>query len=649
MCQDHAGNGLSRRQFIRGSAGAFAGAALLGRAPAVSASVRPRPRPYSRPVADDGTSGYSMAMHIHSSFSEYIASMDAQLYQATLNNVDVLWWTDHDWRMDGLDYRQVVHFTSLDGEKPPEGQGTKPWIWAPKSIGPNGPGSAGGVVTAPCSPNDPVQGGALQLSAQSTSTGLAEYGYYCDSGPDEWNYKGNLNGQSLSIDVMLEPGWTQGFLELRISSSYHEASGGQSSGTYTLSYRVMPSGTQHYVTQGLTGIAVIPVVADGQTWTTVTVTPSDDIATLWPSLDPRDFSLYGLNLYAASSSNKTVTGYFDYLRFDRTLDGGELFAQQADMMTDLAEAYPAVSQQQGLEISWDRPHVNWFGGDVVIPQYGTPTTAEWTPYLENVLIPQIQEAGGLVSYNHPFGTSWTEVLLPVAHQDTLLQQAAAQLLPNAIYGVDILEVGYPERAGVDLAHHVALWDIFSRNAVFVTGSGVSDDHWGTDWVGLTWNWATSAWAASTAQSDLLAAISAGQAWCGSLSEFGPSAGACLNLTVDGECPMGSVSLSSLTSRQLMVTGIGIPSGGSLQVLQGDVDYAGADTGGLESNAVVVASYSDVDMAAGGGQATMPVDTSAESFVRTQVLDAGGTVVALSNPAWLLQNMPPNGIPDPRAN
>jgi hypothetical protein len=59
----------------------------------------------------------------------------------------------------------------------------------------------------------------------------------------------------------------------------------------------------------------------------------------------------------------------------------------------------------------------------------------------------------------------------------------------------------------------------------------------------------------------------------------------------------------------------------------------------------LSAYSDTDLAS--GQVTLPVDTSAESFVRTQVLDASGNTVAVSNPAWLLQNVPPQGIPFPR--
>ncbi len=43
------------------------------------------------------------------------------------------------------------------------------------------------------------------------------------------------------------------------------------------------------------------MTADGATWTTVTITPSDDIAALWPDLDYRDFALWELYLNAAST------------------------------------------------------------------------------------------------------------------------------------------------------------------------------------------------------------------------------------------------------------------------------------------------------------------------------------------------------------
>jgi hypothetical protein len=316
----------------------------------------------------------------------------------------------------------------------------------------------------------------MWLTAQSNTSAAAKFGYYADCKPAGWNYRDNLTGQTLTVDVQLTSGWSRGYLELLIATSYHEASASRPAGDYTLSYRFVPAGTAaSRVANGVQGVIMIPVTPAGQDGRcTVTLTPSDDIA--------------------------------------------------------------------------------------------APTT----------------------------GT----------------------------------------------CHHVALWDIMSRNGVFLTGNGTNDDHFGQNWHGITNNWFTSVWAASTAEADLLAALVAGRAWSASLSSYRGG----LDLLVDGSCPMGSVSVSSLTSRKLVVSATGIPAGGALQVLRGTVDYAG--TAGLVANTKVVGTYTASQLAS--GQVTWRIDTSKSRFVRTQVLNSSGTVIGLSNPVWLLRSAPPGGIPVPRA-
>jgi hypothetical protein len=174
MCDDHS-PGLSRRQVLHSAGALVAGAAVLGRVPR-----RLAPRSPARPAALGGSLlAYSMAMHIHSSFSEQSGSMDSQFYQAATNGVDVLWLTDHDHRMDGVNYRNTVHFTSLTGEKGAPGQGGK-WTWQQRKSGPVSRASAGKIVTTPCSPNDPVAGGALSLTVQTSGGGTAKLGFYAN-------------------------------------------------------------------------------------------------------------------------------------------------------------------------------------------------------------------------------------------------------------------------------------------------------------------------------------------------------------------------------------------------------------------------------------------------------------------------------------
>src|SRR5215475_14587606 len=173
MCEDYAG--ISRRTFMHG--GAVVGAAAAIGLPQ-DLPLRLPLRSPARAVTASGAKAYSMAMHIHSSFSEQNGSMYGHLFQAAKNAVDVLWWTDHDHRMDAAGYRNVTHFTSFS-EKGAPGQGGA-WSWTLAKSGPNTTASTGAIVSTPCSPHDPVKGGALQLVAKSSNTSPARYGYFAD-------------------------------------------------------------------------------------------------------------------------------------------------------------------------------------------------------------------------------------------------------------------------------------------------------------------------------------------------------------------------------------------------------------------------------------------------------------------------------------
>ena len=108
--------------------------------------------------------------------------------------------------------------------------------------------------------------------------------------------------------------------------------------------------------------------------------------------------------------------------------------------------------------------------------------------------------------------------------------------------------------------------------------------------------------------------------------------------------MGAVSVSSVTSRQLAATATGLPSGAVLQVLQGAVDYAGQNA--LTDDVKLIGSYTTAQLAS--GQITQAVDTSADSFLRAQVVSSTGAIIATSNPVWLLRKLPAERHPRARA-
>ncbi len=582
-------------------------------------------------LSQDGLVARSMAMHVHSSFSEGMASMEAQLFQAAHNAVDVLWWTDHEWKMRARNFKHEVHFTALTGEQI---DGTKPWNWVRTKVGTLTAASTGGIAPL-SSPTDSVTTGSLHVLAQSTSTTLAKLGYAVD-GLAPKTQRGNAYGQVWTLDVLPTSIASTAFLELLVTLSYHPAQAGRPAGQYQISYRfggANAAGSR--VASGLLGVVTLP--ANVGQWNTVAVTMSDDIAVLWPDMNPQDFSTYQLSFLAASTGG-VAEGYFDDLRISRPYATGDVPLQiQQSIGSGYAAQYPGVAQRQGLEVSFTDPHVNWFGGAVSIPTFIAGKGQTWQQFLM-ATITTIHAGGGLASYNHPYGTSTPNSVQAQSAQDAGMSKTATSLLTNKALGVDIIEVGYPRRAGYDLAHHVGLWDTLSRNAMFLTGNGVNDDHPGTNWFGTANNWVTWVWSATDSEADLLAAMKAGRAWTGSLTTR-----CSLDLLVDGACPMGSVSVSSLTQRTLRVIAAGMPSGGSVQVLRGGVDYAGS--GNPVPNLSRIASYLSSDLAS--GSVDLAVDTTTSCFVRLSVLDSSGAVVAVSNPVWMLREIPASGIPTAR--
>ncbi|MEO8329381.1 MAG: hypothetical protein ABI586_05190, partial [Candidatus Nanopelagicales bacterium] len=529
-------------------------------------------------------------------------------------------------------YRKVVHFTSLTQE----GGDGSPWTWAPRTTGSLTAASGGRIVQSPASPKDTVSAGSLSLNAQSTSTATASYGFYADSHPAGWNYHNSLYGQTLSIEALPTEVGTTAFLELLVGSSFHPAGHGRPAGKYTLSYRVGGPGTPGTrVANGLQGIVYLDFTPNQ--WNSIVVNPCDDIAALWPELDSRDFACNALTLNAVSKG-ANASGNFDYLRFSRAFTSGDMPLKiQRSIQKGYATQYPNVKQRHAIEMGSALPHVNWFGGAIHLPDYTGITRDNHLEFMTQQ-IQKVHAAGGLASYNHPYG--YTSIgTLPTAEQDSIRADLAATFLNNNVIGCDIIEVGYKSRAGMDLAHHVSLWDILSRNARFITGNGVSDDHAGDNWAGFGNNWTTTAWATSRTEAALLSALKSGRAWTSSLTGFKGE----LDLLVDSTVPMGSASVSTQTQRQLKVIATNLPTGSSVRVIRGTVDYAGS--GSPTPNTSVVATLSTSDLSS--GSAVLPVDTTKSRFIRTEVRNSSGETVAVSNPVWLLRETPPNGIPQAR--
>jgi hypothetical protein len=615
---------FTRRTLIGGALSAVAvhGLGLAPSAPAARAMT-------GGSVNDLGEQARIMAMHVHSSFSEGSGSMEAQLAEAALAGVDALWWTDHDWRVAAAAYRSVVHFDSLTRES----EAGAPWKWTPVTSG-TVASKAGGIVSAPTSPNDPSPiKGALQTSCVSAGAAEASFRWFANENQSRLNARGNVGGLTVSIEVLPQQVGVDSWLEMLVQLSQRPPAPGRPPTPYLLSYRFGPvqSGLE---VRGNLGIVWVPLpVGD---WSSVTVQPQTDIAALWPDIEAADNSFSQLWLGATSRNGASASGCFDFLRFQRAVTGEAALSEQRNLMSGYASQYSSVLQLQGLELSYFQEHLNWFGGTPAIPDSSTWTRTSPHVRTDRYVIAGQQAAlihagGGLASLNHPFGTSSSATTNPQ------IRRSIAMGILKAKPGLDLLEVGYQAR-GADLRGHLDLWDTLLRNGLFLTGTGVSDDHQGAynSWTKTANRFATGAWTTTLDEPALLTALAGGRAFC---RELGSTPALDLS-AAGGSARMGQVVTSDPSATiDVTVIAIGLPQGSNVHVVQGAVEPGSA---ALDPSTSVVQTLPATSFI--GGSATVLVDHTRSSFVRIEVTDSTMRCIAFSNPVWLLTSASPTPAP-----
>ena len=231
-------------------------------------------------------------------------------------------------------------------------------------------------------------------------------------------------------------------------------------------------------------------------------------------LDGDDNTLSEVRLRVSARNGSTASATWGSLDLVSDAPDAE---QQLDSMELLSSRYQA---RYGLveHIGFEQHHSGELHMNALLPD-GARTLevlAPWsTPSDTRAWVQSIHEKGGLVSWNHPFGTSsWTE-LSPETERPQRVRALAQYLLDNQAFGADLLEVGYLNRGGMDLHDHLDLWDILLANRLFLKGVGVSDSHggkWAT-WQGPS-SFTTWVLTADTAQGALIEHLRAGEAYFG---------------------------------------------------------------------------------------------------------------------------------------
>lgn len=551
-----------------------------------------------------------MAMHIHSCFSEGTASMLTHLDQAERHGVDVIWWTDHDFRVQAYGY---YHKIGCDGSE--EGQKLS---WQP---------GQGGKVQDADHQFETVDGSAdrvLRVTGHAPSTGWGSVFTHPNAGNSF--YSTNLSDTTLTVDVLGEQIGPDAEAYVEVKTSYRPATHGRPAGIYFLHYRL---GTTAARTLEEPLLGVVQARSSGK-WQTLSIDPLADIKLFWPDLDGRDSSLMSLRFGVRMRTGATGTASFRNVTFTRTRDDHRLtwgLQLQRTLTEHYRPSYRKVIAYPSSEVSLVR-HLNVFMDDLVLYPYTGPAKKDDSAHALQAMVDWYSKRGALVQYNHPPQTSGAEL---VAHKG---------------FGAHAIELGrdshykaHPTGGNTIMGDRIDMFDAAARNAIFMTATGVTDDHDGTNWAApgdAAQRYVTSVWAASKERDDLRAALFAGRAWWHDLLLW-PDAE--LDLTVRGRRAMGQVWRTSATSATVSLVARNLPPDSEVHLIIGDCDRGGSKPAITEQTLPTGEFVS--------GSRDYVLERRSGRYLRVELHDSQQRVLGFGNPFWLLPVGHPAKIPTAR--
>ena len=579
--------------------------------------------------APDALRPYSVQMHLHGSMSEGSGSMRGANVQAKKIGLDVLWWTDHDWRIAYHTYADGYYFEA-DG------------LSATRPV-PNGEGDQMQVDLSPHPSNAPVVDPIARISAERASQGKKSLELAATSSgkplpdlgaalPDpnadgEGGGRGRRRPQAIgpyqglfyTIDASrrrfkrsLASGVT---VDISIWPDFDPAPDRMAAVRFDLSQQPpdLAQGTLFYV---LTGAAdpdlrklegphrkFVRLAFKPREWNHFTLHLTDDARKL--ELGGADNALVEAS-FGVLTSGPRAHAFFDDYRIAHKLKSEPLRDEARRMAAALQKEF-GTTNYVSQELSY-QAHLNPFGEHVPMIDYAKHPSG---------LSPQetvgfVHENGGICSLNHIFGTTRAPKGVDVDDPKSAIafeQKRMKDLIASRCYGVDILEVGYPQRV-LPMASFLRVWDGLSNAGIYVVADGISDTHTSNGgWMSGN-NFVTWVWARSKSIADLVDGLRRGAAYFGDpVQDKGE-----MRLTTDDGHSMGQVVVGGKASHTVTISITALPAGSKVRT-------------------VLSGKYGEDFTAGGKFEKSMAVDTAQPGFFRVEVYTAQGKPLVFSNPIY----------------
>lgn len=571
---------------------------------------------------------YSVQMHVHGCFSEGSGSIDSHTAESQRVGLDVLWWSEHDWRIEAHRHASRLSFDSLTE---PIGR-LEPWIPNTTSdtrvtkgvkLARKGMlGSDSGVIDATRS----VEGTAsLLLTATSTRTTFQDLEYALFANRSRF-LRPLASGVTLDIAVHPDSVGPDAHAYVEVQLSLHPDPLAPARKPYRIRYELSPDGGSPARTAELYRV---PMAVTAGNWNSLSLPITADAEAGFAPFDGADNVLHDIRVGLEVRRGATARAAFDDLWLAELVPPLERFALQAGMLLEKEAAVPEVAQIQGTEISLIGEHLNEFSTGTVLPDYEAlfqesglvdasgmiRNTTAMANFVSRRIVADVHARGGVVSYNHIFGTGTA-----ATSATPTKEKALAKLQTNDLYGADILEVGYRQR-GRSLADHLWVWDRLGLAGRFVIGTGVSDSHNGYpgEYDSTTNTFVSWIWAASRGADDLLAGLARGRVFFGDITRFDGT----LELTSASGFRMGDIVVTSAESEDVTAALTGLEAGDRLQWIVSGVPAGAA-----------VASGPDLTETR-----TIVLDPAGPTIVRVELREAGGRELAFGNPISFVRAAP----------
>ncbi|MDE0886799.1 MAG: CehA/McbA family metallohydrolase [Myxococcota bacterium] len=587
----------------------------------------------------DSEHPYGVALHLHGSMSEGKASMRAhtQAAEELGEAVDVLWWTDHDWRIaahtyvDDFDFEEGLEESDLapvpyreaqwDGRAPPPD-------WDPPRD-PTAPPPANSLevvekVWRLSGPEESLPGErvievttrearnglrSLYLSAEGTRTGPQQIALAFEASRRRHvaslasGVRLRLSALPIELDpqarIIVRVGLSQASPGRGVRLDYVLNAEGLVGSAPAPSREIVRAANSDYEVE----VGTVPLAARPGLWSDWVLDLSEDAEAL--GLGGGDNALVSLNLILEVRGRGRAEAYFDAFAIERDRVGEPLLAEARRMAGALEEGGDLV-HHVGQEISY-AAHLNAYGPGVPLAD----ASAHPHGFTPGEAVAFVHDHGGLVSLNHFFGVMFDRRIAESARAEPFFKSALERLVENRAYGVDLIEVGYRAR-GYGLAGYLELWDGLAREGIRLVGVGVSDSHQAElGWLQGPNNFVSWIYARSSSQPDLLAGLGAGRVYFGDPTRFGGR----LDIRAEGGGRMGDLLSREPGSLELVFSATGLKPGQSIRLVRD-----GFSVGEYPSEAPEWSR-----------RARLEID--GPTFVRLEVLEAGERV-ALSNPLYV---------------